>query len=251
MRCDGLVAATPAGSTGYNLANQGPILAWGVKGYVVSYIAPALADRPRPGRRPERRPHVGNAAGREPVDVVIDGAHAGTLAPGAASTSASSTPSAARPAPRHQLLPPHPRKVRSPSGIGIGPSSRAGRLSRVSPHGAQVVDPRPRLVATFMLLLDVTVVNVALPDIQRELHASLSSLQWVVDAYSLTLAAFLLTAGSLGDRLGRRRVFTVGFGIFTFASFLCGIADDPTLLNLARGLQGDRRGRRCSPPRWP
>ena len=68
--------------------------------------------------------------------------------------------------------------------------------------------------------------------------ASLSSLQWVVDAYSLMLAAFLLTAGSLGDRLGRRRVFTIGFGIFTFASFLCGIAGDPTLLNLARGLQG-------------
>jgi EmrB/QacA subfamily drug resistance transporter len=93
-------------------------------------------------------------------------------------------------------------------------------------------------IATFMLLLDITVVNVALPDIQRELGASLSSLQWVVDAYSLTLAAFLLTAGSLGDRLGRRRVFTLGFALFTFASFLCGIAGDPTLLNLARGLQG-------------
>jgi EmrB/QacA subfamily drug resistance transporter len=93
-------------------------------------------------------------------------------------------------------------------------------------------------IATFMLLLDVTVVNVALPDIQRELNASLSSLQWVVDAYSLMLAAFLLTAGSLGDRLGRRRVFTIGFGVFTLASFLCGIAEDPTLLNLARGLQG-------------
>ena len=93
-------------------------------------------------------------------------------------------------------------------------------------------------IATFMLLLDVTIVNVALPDIQRELDASLSSLQWVVDAYSLMLAAFLLTAGSLGDRLGRRRVFTIGFGIFTFASFLCGISSDPTLLNLARGLQG-------------
>jgi EmrB/QacA subfamily drug resistance transporter len=92
--------------------------------------------------------------------------------------------------------------------------------------------------ATFMLLLDITVVNVALPDIQRELGASLSSLQWVVDAYSLTLAAFLLTAGSLGDRLGRRRIFSIGFGLFTFASFLCGIAGDPTLLNLARGLQG-------------
>jgi len=93
-------------------------------------------------------------------------------------------------------------------------------------------------IATFMLLLDITVVNVALPDIQRELGASLSSLQWVVDAYTLTLAAFLLTAGSLGDRLGRRRVFSIGFGIFTTASVLCGLAGDPTLLNLARGLQG-------------
>ena len=93
-------------------------------------------------------------------------------------------------------------------------------------------------IATFMMLLDITVVNVALPDIQRELDASLSSLQWVVDAYALTLAAFLLTAGSLGDRLGRRNVFAIGFAIFTLASLLCGIAGDPTLLNLARALQG-------------
>jgi EmrB/QacA subfamily drug resistance transporter len=93
-------------------------------------------------------------------------------------------------------------------------------------------------IATFMLLLDITVVNVALPDIQRDLDASLSSLQWVVDAYSLMLAAALLTAGSLGDRLGRRRVFSLGFAVFTVASFLCGISGDPTLLNLARGLQG-------------
>src|SRR5918999_3085689 len=93
-------------------------------------------------------------------------------------------------------------------------------------------------IATFMLLLDITVVNVALPDIQRDLDASLSSLQWVIDAYSLMLAAVLLTAGSLGDRLGRKRVFSIGFGIFTFASLLCGIAGDATLLNLARGLQG-------------
>jgi len=93
-------------------------------------------------------------------------------------------------------------------------------------------------VATFMLLLDITVVNVALPDIQSSLGASLSSLQWVVDAYSLTLAAFLLTAGSLADRIGRRRVFTFGFALFTIASFLCGISPNATLLNLARGLQG-------------
>ncbi len=93
-------------------------------------------------------------------------------------------------------------------------------------------------LATFMLLLDITVVNVALPDIQRALHAGLPSLQWVIDAYSLTLAAFLLTAGSLGDRLGRRRVFSIGLGIFTVASFLCGIAGSATHLARARALQG-------------
>src|SRR5918999_5552255 len=89
-------------------------------------------------------------------------------------------------------------------------------------------------VATFMLLLDITVVNVALPDIQRALDASLSSLQWVVDAYSLMLAALLLTAGSLGDRLGRRRVFSIGLAVFTIASVLCGLAPDATTLNFAR-----------------
>jgi EmrB/QacA subfamily drug resistance transporter len=93
-------------------------------------------------------------------------------------------------------------------------------------------------VATFMLLIDVTIVNVALPDIQRDLDASLSSLQWVVDAYALTLASFLLVAGSVGDRVGRRRVFSVGFAVFTGASFLCGLSHDATLLNFARGLQG-------------
>ncbi len=93
-------------------------------------------------------------------------------------------------------------------------------------------------VATFMLLLDITIVNVALPDIQIDLGASLSSLQWVVDAYALTLATSLLIAGSVGDRVGRRRVFSFGFGLFTLASLLCGVAGDPTLLNLARGLQG-------------
>jgi EmrB/QacA subfamily drug resistance transporter len=93
-------------------------------------------------------------------------------------------------------------------------------------------------IATFMLLLDITIVNVALPDIQADLGASLSSLQWVVDAYSLTLAAFMLTSGSLSDRLGRRQIFVIGLAVFTLASFLCGIAPNATLLNLARGLQG-------------
>ena len=68
-------------------------------------------------------------------------------------------------------------------------------------------------IATFMLLLDITIVNVALPDIQRALHASFSDLQWVIDAYALTLAAFLLTAGSIADDMGRRRVDPVADGV--------------------------------------
>jgi NAD+ kinase len=83
VRCDGLVAATPAGSTGYNLANQGPILAWGVKGYVVSYISPHSLTARALVVAPGDVLSVGNAAGREPVDVAIDGVAATTLAPGA------------------------------------------------------------------------------------------------------------------------------------------------------------------------
>jgi EmrB/QacA subfamily drug resistance transporter len=93
-------------------------------------------------------------------------------------------------------------------------------------------------VATFMLLLDITVVNVALPAIREDLGASFTDLQWVIDAYALTLAALVLTAGSLADRLGRRRVFAAGLAIFSLASLLCALAPDPTFLNLARALQG-------------
>jgi EmrB/QacA subfamily drug resistance transporter len=93
-------------------------------------------------------------------------------------------------------------------------------------------------VATFMLLVDVTIVNVALPSIQRSLHAGLTDLQWVVDAYALTLAALLLTAGTLADRFGRRMLFIAGVTVFTIASLLCGLAGSATLLNLARALQG-------------
>ena len=93
-------------------------------------------------------------------------------------------------------------------------------------------------VGTFMLLLDVTIVNVALPVIQSSLHSSFSDLQWVVDAYALTLAALLLTTGSLADLFGRRRVFIIGLVIFTLSSLLSGVATDPLFLNLARGAQG-------------
>jgi EmrB/QacA subfamily drug resistance transporter len=93
-------------------------------------------------------------------------------------------------------------------------------------------------VAVFMLLLDITVVNTALPSIREDLDASFTDLQWVVDAYTLTLAAFVLVAGSLADRLGRRRVFTWGLAIFTAASAVAALAPDPTWLNLARAVQG-------------
>jgi NAD+ kinase len=84
VRCDGLVVATPAGSTGYNLANQGPILAWGVKGYVVSYISPHSLTARALVVAPKDVLHVGNAGGREPVDVAVDGVRAGALEPGTA-----------------------------------------------------------------------------------------------------------------------------------------------------------------------
>jgi EmrB/QacA subfamily drug resistance transporter len=93
-------------------------------------------------------------------------------------------------------------------------------------------------VATFMLLLDITVVNVALPQIERDLGATFTDVQWVIDAYTLTLAAFVLTSGSLGDRLGRRRVFAVGVVIFTLASLTCGFAVSPAMLNISRAAQG-------------
>ncbi|WP_329566937.1 MFS transporter [Kitasatospora sp. NBC_01266] len=93
-------------------------------------------------------------------------------------------------------------------------------------------------IATFMLMLDLTVVNVALPDLRTALHAGFADLQWVLDAYALTLAAFLLTGGSLADRLGRKRIYSIGFVVFTAASLACGAAPDILSLNLARGLQG-------------
>jgi EmrB/QacA subfamily drug resistance transporter len=92
--------------------------------------------------------------------------------------------------------------------------------------------------AIFMLLLDITVVNVALPDIQRSLHSSFSDLQWVVDAYSLTLAAFLLTAGVVGDIYGRREVFATGLAVFSAASLVCGLSTSSLMLNLSRAVQG-------------
>jgi EmrB/QacA subfamily drug resistance transporter len=91
--------------------------------------------------------------------------------------------------------------------------------------------------ALFMVLLDVTIVNNALPSIQRQLHASLSGLQWVVDAYTLVFASLLLSAGALGDRTGRKRVFLAGLTVFVGGSALCGAAPNLGVLIGARALQ--------------
>ncbi|MEU3336558.1 MFS transporter [Streptomyces sp. NPDC006668] len=93
-------------------------------------------------------------------------------------------------------------------------------------------------LGTFMLLLDVTIAVVALPDMARSLHASLSDLQWVMDGYALALAALLLGIGAAADILGRRRVHVAGVVVFATASLLCGLATGPGMLVAARGLQG-------------
>src|SRR6201985_2024243 len=92
--------------------------------------------------------------------------------------------------------------------------------------------------AAFMLLLDVTIVSVALPSIQRDLHASLPDLQWVSAAYALVLAVLLLPAATLGGRLGRRRLFLAGLVIFTVGSLACALAWTAMALQLFRALQG-------------
>ena len=93
-------------------------------------------------------------------------------------------------------------------------------------------------VAIAMLMLDISVVNTALYDIADDLDTDLAGLQWVIDAYTLPLAATVLTAGSIADRFGRRRLFILGLMIFTAASALCGLAPGIELLVAARAIQG-------------
>jgi len=92
--------------------------------------------------------------------------------------------------------------------------------------------------ALFMIMLDNTIVNIALPSIQRDLHASSANLQWTIDAYILTFAALILLGGKLGDRYGRKRMFIVGLGIFTLSSMLCALSSSDSELIAARALQG-------------
>ncbi len=134
-----------------------------------------------------------------------------------------------------------------PSSPGPGPAAGSAPTAA---NGAAPGSPAPAggpskwwtLVAvclgTFMLLLDITIVNVALPDIQSSLSASFSDLQWVVDAYALTLAALLLTSGSLADMYGRRLLYSIGLIVFTAASMACGFAPGHTFLEISRAVQG-------------
>ncbi|MEX5635639.1 MFS transporter [Parafrankia sp. FMc2] len=93
-------------------------------------------------------------------------------------------------------------------------------------------------LGTFMLLVDVTIVNVALPDLVTDLEASLTALQWVIDAYALALAALLLGVGSIADIVGHRRMYVAGLLLFAVSSLLCGLAPNPEMLIAARAVQG-------------
>jgi MFS family permease len=97
-------------------------------------------------------------------------------------------------------------------------------------------------LGTFMLLIDVTIVNVALPDMVGNLDTSFGALQWVIDAYALALAALVLGAGSIADLVGHRRAYIAGLAIFAASSLMCGLAPNPGMLITAHGARHRRGG---------
>ncbi|HXL37792.1 MAG TPA: MFS transporter, partial [Ktedonobacteraceae bacterium] len=121
-------------------------------------------------------------------------------------------------------------------------------IIQCAPYTAPSVETRQRSVGTWVLVatilgssmafIDGTVVNVALPVLQTDLHATATDVQWVVEAYSLFLASLILVGGSLGDHFGRRRIFAIGILLFTVASILCGFAPNVTVLIIMRAIQG-------------
>src|SRR6195952_142804 len=125
---------------------------------------------------------------------------------------------------------------RSEDGPTTVPATAAEPLAYGSVQGKWVL--LATVLGSGLAQLDGTVVNVALPRIGADLGAGLTSLQWTLNAYTLTLSGLLLLGGSLGDRLGRRRIFVIGVLWFTAASVLCGAAPSATLLVLMRALQG-------------
>ncbi|WP_399895451.1 MFS transporter [Streptomyces sp. BBFR51] len=124
----------------------------------------------------------------------------------------------------------------------------SGRPAAGSPPGATAADARPTLspnatvlvacLAFFVITLDTTVVNVALPSIGAQWDGQVSALQWVVTAYTLLFAALLLSAGAISDRIGASRAFTIGLSVFTLTSALCGLAPSLDVLVVARAMQG-------------
>src|SRR5689334_7577481 len=140
------------------------------------------------------------------------------------------------------------RAAEAGARYSMHPSSRQSRnraqpfASPQRPRGAAPAARRWLLVATIlasgMAFVDGTLVNVALPAMQRALHATLAQMQWVVEAYALLLSALLLTGGALGDRYGRRRVFSIGVAVFTAASLACALSGTAASLIAARAVQG-------------
>src|SRR5438445_328004 len=119
------------------------------------------------------------------------------------------------------------------------------RMSPPSPPRLDAATDRSRWIALvvlcagfLMIILDQTIVNVALPTIQSDLHFSQSALAWVVNAYLIAFGGLLLLVGRLGDLIGRRRIFLAGLVVFTAASLACGLADSQAMLIGARFVQG-------------
>ena len=125
------------------------------------------------------------------------------------------------------------------AGPAVGRPALASPQTAAIPAAAARRSPMPVLMCgTFMIVLDFFIVNVALPAIQAKLHASAGATEWVVAGYGLTFAVFLITAGRLGDRYGRRRIFGAGLVLFVLASAMCGLAPTAAVLVVARLAQG-------------
>ena len=196
------------------------------------------------------------------VDVAVDDEEqpariaATTRATSAVAPAAARRPSEGEPG-RRGREEAHRRSV-APGGVRGNPGSRAdlpvasderwnGEMASASPPVATAAPRSARLrwwalvvvcLAMFMNALDSSIVNVALPDIQKDLHFTPSSLAWVVDAFLITFGSFLLMAGRLGDLIGRRKVFLSGIVLFTGASIMCGVAQSQGELIAGRFLQG-------------
>ena len=119
----------------------------------------------------------------------------------------------------------HPPTTTAPAPLALGTTSARWVLLAT-------------VLASAMAFIDGTIVMIALPIIQMDFHADFPAMQWVVNAYTLTLGALILVAGALGDRVGRRRVFVIGIAIFALASLACAFAPDVGILIGARAVQG-------------